>query len=743
MREKFMRICVLAVLLILGVSMLGPTIIAKSDKSDTSPGNSGTSPGKDGTPPGKGDTPPGLKSNIGWILNQIKVNWSDPDNKVGIGTANPQYTLDVNGYIHVSKGIKIGNSSDLSDGACDIDDAPDNVMKIGESNDYTLYVYGTNGNTKKKSVVICSTQNWAHKRPPDWAVMDVIGNSLFRYKVGIGVTDEPSAALDVVGDIKASSTITALGGNSDQWNIAYGWGDHSGAGYLTSYTETDPVFSGSAAKGITSAQITNWNSAYGWGDHSTKGYLTTYTETDPVFSASAAKGITSTQITNWNTAYGWGDHSTKGYLTSYTETDPVFGGSAAKGITSTQITNWNTAYSWGDHSKAGYLTSLAETDPVFGASAAKGITSTQISNWNTVYSDRLKWNGGSTGLNAATGRTSLGLVSGGAGDIWVEKSGDTMTGTLNLPSNGLVAGTNQLVLSGGYVGIGTSSPGAMLDVEVTSGGAATIGHSSNSATGNYAIALGFNTNASGNYSIAMGIHTHSSGKVSTTMGAETKASGNYSIAMGYRTTANGTRSTSMGRFTVASGGSSTAMGEFSKASGFASTAIGFATNAKGFYSTAIGRGTHASGNASISIGYRTSSSGEYSTAMGEYTQATGKDSVSMGYKTYADGEYSMAMGNTIEVKGKNSIGIGLSYKPIRWKMTQDNTMAIMGGKVGIGTVSPDYKLSIGDDKKERLHFSAKTNPTNPPAGSLVIYCDGTDLKVKNSSGSVQIIADFP
>ena len=31
------------------------------------------------------------------------------------------------------------------------------------------------------------------------------------------------------------------------------------------------------------------------------------------------------------------------------------------------------------------------------------------SNWNTAFSDRMKWDGGATGLNAATGRTSLGL----------------------------------------------------------------------------------------------------------------------------------------------------------------------------------------------------------------------------------------------------------------------------------------------------------------------------------------------
>jgi len=40
----------------------------------------------------------------------------------------------------------------------------------------------------------------------------------------------------------------------------------------------------------------------------------------------------------------------------------------------------------------------------------------------------------------------------------VSKGGDTMTGALNLPANGLVVGANQLVVTGGNVGIGISSP---------------------------------------------------------------------------------------------------------------------------------------------------------------------------------------------------------------------------------------------------------------------------------------------
>jgi hypothetical protein len=44
------------------------------------------------------------------------------------------------------------------------------------------------------------------------------------------------------------------------------------------------------------------------------GYLTSFTETDPVFTASEAATITSTDTANWDAAHSWGDHSTAGYL---------------------------------------------------------------------------------------------------------------------------------------------------------------------------------------------------------------------------------------------------------------------------------------------------------------------------------------------------------------------------------------------------------------------------------------------
>ena len=68
----------------------------------------------------------------------------------------------------------------------------------------------------------------------------------------------------------------------------------------------------------------NWNTAFGWGDHAVAGYLTSYTESDPIFTASDVFGVTTADITTWNTAFGWGDHALVGYLDGFTVGNATF-----------------------------------------------------------------------------------------------------------------------------------------------------------------------------------------------------------------------------------------------------------------------------------------------------------------------------------------------------------------------------------------------------------------------------------
>lgn len=84
---------------------------------------------------------------------------------------------------------------------------------------------------------------------------------------------------------------------------------------------------------------------------------------------------------------------------------------------------------------------------------------------NTVTTDDIV-DGSTSGLDAdlLDGYDAGDFMLSGA-DNWVDETGDTMSGTLNVPENGLTAGTDQLVLSSSNVGIGTPSPGEKLEVQ--------------------------------------------------------------------------------------------------------------------------------------------------------------------------------------------------------------------------------------------------------------------------------------
>ncbi len=73
----------------------------------------------------------------------------------------------------------------------------------------------------------------------------------------------------------------------------------------------------------------------------------------------------------------------------------------------------------------------------------------------------------------ATARTSIGLVSGGAGDIWVEKTGDAMTGDLTMTSAAVVFDASSGLVVGGDTDTLIDSPSANR-IDISAGGVRTL-----------------------------------------------------------------------------------------------------------------------------------------------------------------------------------------------------------------------------------------------------------------------------
>jgi hypothetical protein len=92
------------------------------------------------------------------------------------------------------------------------------------------------------------------------------------------------------------------GSLDDRWIPDWGAvkGYVGGQGFLTSFTETDPTVA-AHIKAITSTQITNWDTAFGWGDHSVAGYVTlttaqTITGLKTIRRAGASDGSSPAQV---------------------------------------------------------------------------------------------------------------------------------------------------------------------------------------------------------------------------------------------------------------------------------------------------------------------------------------------------------------------------------------------------------------------------------------------------------------
>ena len=301
----------------------------------------------------------------------------------------------------------------------------------------------------------------------------------------------------------ASQAFTISASDISKWKDTYSWGNHANAGYvtgtpwtsmgyLTSFTEMDPIFN-------------TWLS--------TTPPLYSFTETDQIFSAwnkSTGISITESQISDLQK-----------YLTSYTETDPIYSVSQAHNITSTDITNLgnlsgtnsgdetNTSIknklgisilsgsNTGDQDLSGLVPySGGTTDVNLGAhnitattfigsltgTASSNEVPLTFSNGLTRTSNEIKNNlitgttgaqtilgsTGGNGLVVDAGRATQGGANQAGGDLTLKSGISTGTGTSALHFFTATAGTTgtadrtptekMTILGNGNVGIGTTTP---------------------------------------------------------------------------------------------------------------------------------------------------------------------------------------------------------------------------------------------------------------------------------------------
>jgi hypothetical protein len=104
------------------------------------------------------------------------------------------------------------------------------------------------------------------------------------------------------------------------------------------------------------------------------------------------------------------------FITSHNDLSGLQGGAGTSFYHANQAIDTTSTPTFAGLNSPGIVTANKVTDGT--ASITGGvITSATNTNWDTAYTDRLKWDGGATGLTAATGRASLGL-----GDLSLQSS---------------------------------------------------------------------------------------------------------------------------------------------------------------------------------------------------------------------------------------------------------------------------------------------------------------------------------
>jgi len=230
----------------------------------------------------------------------------------------------------------------------------------------------------------------------------------------------------------------------------------------------------------------------------------------------------------------------------------------------------------------------------------------------------------------------------------------------------------------------------------------TLGNSLGNPTkafGDYSFAIGLGTRADSTNAFAFGGKTWAAGLGSTAFGYESQASQRFSIAGGFKSFASGRSAISLGEDNIAYS-FSVAIGTNNFAQGIGAIAIGYGNDigVVGNYSALIGNSNASGQSNSFAFGsgnrFFIATPVKYNTmALGFGNDIENTGAFAIGHSLVSSGLHSFSIGTGIKTSGDFSIGIALNNQD-GTNLAQANTMAIMGGKVGIGILDPNSLLHI-------------------------------------------------
>ena len=331
------------------------------------------------------------------------------------------------------------------------------------------------------------------------------------------------------------------------------------------------------------------------------------------------------------------------------------------------------------------------------------------------------------GTSATSAVTNL-LALGGTGNTV------QISGTYTLPKTDGTA--NQVLTTDGSGAVTFADAGGGTALELYAENPVTP--TAPSATGDNAVAIGFNARASGTKAVAL-VDGNASGLRGFAVGFNAAASGNNSIALGSASVSSDTSSVAIGQSanatayqslalgyqaTTATGNWPTAIGR-SYASGADSFAAAIANNtasygATGANSVAIGSLASATAIDAVAIGDRARASANYSLSLGTSSEASSNFSTAVGPSSVADGSYSSAFGAYSEATGAGAVSISTDNSGYRTKATADNAVAI--GSRALSSIK--FKLTYAggafsdNGDAQTGTFVLRSDTTNATAESL-------------------------